>query len=168
MKAKNGVIENLQARLKCKEEDLCDLHRQLDEANGRLEEELKCAKMRVSDTKQTAKKYKTERDLLCEKLKAVHERMRETKTAYSEVKDMLNNDMFEIKDKVSLIGKLADREDEVRKLREENRVKDGELCRLNRTVEELRRTNEHDLSKMKRQHRESQDFKCKIEMSGPI
>lgn len=140
MEEKNSLIENLRKRLKCKEEDICDLRRKLDDVKCRLEEDLKCAKMEL---KQMEKKYKMEQEWQSEKLKTECERSRVTKNAFNEAKDMLNDDVIKIKKRIYLIEKLTVGEDDklqkvtVRKLREEIRAKDDELCRLNKKLLDL-------------------------------
>jgi len=169
---KNNTIKKIRAHLKAKEEKLCDMR-------GKLNDALSCSKLNFehteladteSNTKHAKEKCLLEQEVQFNKLKAICERLRETNIALDVTKSIINGDIRWIEDAVtSMTRKLEEagnnREHEmairVQQMKEENRVKDEEICHMKNVIDKLQRENGYNVSTIDEQNKLLLENKCK-------
>lgn len=141
--------------MKTQEEELCKVRKKLKYVCNRLRFEYKCQKMKLPNSnshyEQMGKNGNFDQEILPSKFKTVCEKLRETKIAYDEAKNMIQNDVSNIKNTVLAIVKLSEGKEnnqykdlalQVQKLKEINCLKDEELRRMNKKIKDLERENE--------------------------
>lgn len=177
MEEKNDTIKKLNTDLKLKEEELCNINKKLEYVCNHLWFEFQCQNMKLinpnpQNNEQVEKKVDFEQDILPSKLMIVCEKLRETKKAYDEAKNIIKNDIFSIKNSVVTIEKLVEvgennqykvLSNQVQKLKERNDMKDEELRFMKKKVKELERRNEYNLLKINKQKKKLLESKLKIE-----
>lgn len=172
---KNNVIAKLKAKLKAKEEELCNGYKRINEAHARLGTDYKGLKTEPTDTKSQTKlvlkKLKLERDVLSNQLTAVCDQLHKTELAFDEAKAAIDSDLVGIKNTVTELSSLS-RGDEskhdrmaaqVQKLIEDNSVKNVHLGRINKKIKELQRDSEYKVMKINKQLKHLQEWKWKME-----
>lgn len=176
MDEKNDTIKKLNTDLKSKEDELCNAQKKLKYVCNRLRLEFKCQQTELlnpdSPDEQMEKKVNFEQGALPLKFKIVCEKLCETKTALDEAKDIIQNDVCSIKNRVMAIEKLSVGEEnkqykvlelQARQLKETNCLKDEELRRMNKKFKELERENECNILKINEQKAKLQESKWIIE-----
>lgn len=160
-----------------KEEELYNKHKTLEYICNRLQFEFQCQNMELINpnshyNEQVEKKLNFEQDIQSSKLKIASEKLHETKIIYNEAKSIIKNDIFSIKNSIVTIEKLVDGIEnnknkilalQVQKLKEENHIKDEELCLMKKKVKELERRNECYVSMINKQTKKLLESKLKIE-----
>lgn len=172
---KNNVIARLKAKLKAKEEELCNGYKRINEAHAQFGTDYKCLKTELTDTKSqtklVVKKLKLERDVLSNQLAAVCDQLHQTELAFDEAKAVIDNDLVGIKNTVTELSSLGKGDEsrhgrmaaQVQKLIEDNSVKNVHLGRINKKIKELQRDSERKVSKINKQLKQLQEWKWKME-----
>lgn len=164
MEEQNCCIEKLTQAIRCKEEECCEMRRQLDEcmiAFGRLtdacrsqEKELECMKRELVELKNDAcqmeEKLKCEREILSNKLEITCQRFREMEIEYEEVRQNLceeKSNVCKLEKQMEEIQQVNEKERceanaKIQTLKKENCVKDENACQMKSHIADLIRENE--------------------------
>jgi len=113
---------------------------------------------------------KLEQKELSDKFNIVCKKLNETKIAFSDVKNTINCDIFDIENTVDTIRKLSEAEKfkqklliQIQKLKDKNCFANEKLSRRNKKINELLRENEYNISKINKQKKLLQDWNGKKE-----
>ena len=102
MEEKNGLIKKLNTNLKSKEEENCNLREQITDVNRQLGLNSKFTTNEpLKSMKHVETNSKLEQDKLSAKFNIVCEKLCEMKTAFSDVKNAINCDIFHVENAAS-------------------------------------------------------------------
>lgn len=157
--------------MKFKEDELLCVLEKLNDTNSRLSTNTNCPKTELSHsklhTRQMLKKPQLE---LTNKFKVVCEKLQETKNAFDEAKNIINNDIFNIKNTLTTITQLKEIEHnpqkmviKIQELIKENGLKDEGIYCMDKKIKKLQRENEFNVLKINKQKKQLQEWKLKIE-----
>lgn len=170
--------------MKSKEEELCYVFEQLSDSSNRLCVDMKrkrpeftsdpCTSHHVQKQKCESIKAQLDRETLSCKFKIVCEKLQETKTAFDEAKNIINNDIFNIKNTASTFAKMTGVGHcspqkmicQIQQLIEENGVKDEEIYCMNKKIKKLQKENEYNvlkINKLKKTVANHPESKYKVE-----
>jgi len=169
MEEKNGLIKKLNTNLKSKEEENCNLRKQITDVNRQFGLNSKfTTNESLNSMKHVETNSKLEQDKLSAKFNIVCEKLYEMKTAFSDVKNAINCDIFHVENTVDTIKRLTEAETsnqkllkQIRHLKDKNHVMENELSSRNIIIKELERQNEYYVSKTNKQKKQLQEWNLK-------
>lgn len=147
------------------EEENCNLRKQITDVNSQLAGiNSKYTKTELLDSmKQVETNSKLEQDRLSAKFNTVCEKLYEMKIAFSDVKNTINCDIFNIENTVDMIKKLSEAEKCKQQLSIQMHSVDDELTRRNKKIKDLQRDNDYYVSKINKQKKQLQEWNLKKE-----
>jgi len=171
MEEKNDIIKVLNTNLKSLEEQNCNLRKQITDVNSQFGMNSKYTTNELLDSKkQVETNSKLEQDKLSAKFNIVCEKLYEMKTAFSDVQNAINCDVFHIENTVDTIKRLSEADkckqrllNQIHKLKDKNDLVEDELRRGNKKIKELQRENEYYVCKIKNQKKQLQEWHFKKE-----
>lgn len=184
MEQKKCEIQKLKSTLKCIEEELCKVRKQLEECIGEcnrlkdiikaLEAEINCLKTKLAAEKSRSKcleeKLKLERQTFTEELKMKCRKLNELDIKYHEVCRKLNDEKCLTKLLTSSLQELKEEcerrncemKTQILRLKEENCALANELCFLRKKVDDWQRENDCGLMKINEQRFKLIQKECKL------
>lgn len=149
-KCENKQLNN---KLKCVEEDICNVRKELDDCEkerdrlhyviGQLETELKCTKSKLAEIECNATRMEeTLREQLCEMEKRYEKANCKTTDAKQKIK-ILTTSLKELKEASE--KSHCEMKTQINKLKEENCCKDNEICNLKQKNNKFKRENEFNV-----------------------
>lgn len=164
MEEKNDMVNKLKTNLKCNEQELCKVRKELEERqtecnklnemNEVLMTELNCTKKSLCDAKLSAtrmeERFIQERDNLTNELKTSCKKINDLEMRYDDAMCKLNEERCKSKKFASKLIELnkvsaknhIEMKNKIQKLQDEISAKNNELCSLNKKVNELQQEND--------------------------
>jgi len=170
MEEKNSLVKKLSSNLKSMEEENCNLRNQITDANSQFGMGEYTTTELLDSVKQFETNPKLKQDKLSAKFNIVCKKLHEMKIAFSDVRNTINCDIFNIENTVDTIKRLSEAEKckqklliQIHKLKDKNCLVDDKLIRRNKKINELQRENEYYICKINKQKKQLQEWNIKKE-----
>lgn len=177
-------MKKLKSALKCNEEELCRVQKQLEEckyecsrlneANATLVNELKCTKTKLCEAKLCASRaednFKLERESAANELKVKCKKINCLQVQVDEADCTIKEDKCKIKKLVSTLIELKEvslknhneMKCQITKLKEEVCAKEEDICRWRNKVKQLQRENEFNCMEINVQKNKLYEKECQL------
>jgi hypothetical protein len=148
--------------LKSIEEENCNLRTKIN-MNSRFDVNCKCTTTEhLNSMKRAETNSEFEQEKLSAKFNTVCEKLYETKIAFSDVRNTINCDIFNIENKVDIMQKLLEVENSKKRLliqnqqlKDKNSLTNEELIVKNKKIKKLQRENDYYNCKINKQNKHS-------------